>query len=197
MTEALQFRVFLDEDKVKDIDLSLFPDGVPCSDFLALDYLETVPNKFVFFVDKDKLDLTQNYQLYQEYGEVEITTFEKGEVKSLFIPVEAVKELIDSYENTPSLKLMKQAWILSNHVSRLDDLEIKLNGEVSHVVLMGLQQALFIDPSSGPSLNPMLFELSIHLIKQLSQGNEILEEYFITGFPCEYINQAKALLFPE
>ena len=197
MTEASLFRVFLDEEKVKDIDLSMFPDGVPCSDFIALDYEKLIPQNFVFLVDKDNLDLTQNYQFYQKYGEARIVTIKKGEIKVLFIPINAVKRVIDSHGNEAFLEMVKQAWIISNHVRKLSNTVVTLDGETAHTVLMGLQQALFVDIESKKSINPLFLELSIKLIEDLSLGNQTLKEYFIAAFSCEYMEIAKKLLFPE
>ncbi len=197
MTEAPQFRVFLNDEYLPLSKQLRLPNGILCKDFFSLNPDDDCTENFVFLCEFNSLTTEQKLLIYRVFG-LKNSPQEKDE--SLWVPLipwHAVKTVTDCYGNTPSLKLMRQAWILSNHVSRLDDLEIKLNGEVGHVVLMGLQQALFIDSSSGPSLNPMLFELSIHLIKQLSQGNEILKEYFTTGFPCEYMNQAKAALFPK
>ncbi len=197
MTEASLFRVFLDEEKVKDIDLSMFPDGVPCSDFIALDYDEIIPQNFVFLVDKDNLDLTQNYQFYQKYGEARIVTIKKGEIKVLFIPINAVKRVIDSHENEAFLEMVKQAWIISNHVRKLSNTAFTLDGETAHTVLMGLQQALFVDIESRKAMNPLFLELAIKLIEDLSLGNKTLKKYFITTFSCEYMETAKKRLFPE
>ncbi len=197
MTEASLFRVFLDEKKAKGVKISLFPDGIPCSDFLALDYDEIIAKNFVFLVDKDRLSPTENSQIYNKYGERQILTMEKGEIKSLHIPIDAVKRVIDVHENEPPLEIIKQAWIVSNHVRKLSNTGITLNGETAHIVLTGLQQALFVNIEPKKTMNPLFFELAITLIEDLSLGNETIKKYFITTFSCEYMETVKKLLFPE
>ena len=197
MTEAPQFRVFLKQFQETPRLNQLFKEGVPCESFYALDADQLIPKTFVFVIDHPLCSLEQYDQL-DKFCKINTKhTYLTEDDHPLLILADDVIKVIDPTGNEGYLELIKQAWIVSNHVSKLDDLEIKLNGEVSHIVLMGLQQALFIDAEPRKSLNPLFFDLAIHLIKDLSQENETLKEYLITPFSCEYINQAKALLFPE
>ena len=197
MTEVPHFLVSVDYSKVNSIEPSDFPFGIPCCDFFALDKDNEIPKNFFFEVNLDSLTKEQRTLAVNAFLNKLICNENQEMFPALLIPVDVAEKVIHPNGNEAPLEVMRQAWIVSNHVSKLGDLEIKLNGEVGHIVLMGLQQALFIDVEPRKSLNPLFFDLAIHLIKQLSLGNEPLKEYFMTPFPCEYMNSARASLFPE
>ncbi len=194
MTEAPQYRIFLDKEKAGDIDLSRFSNGIPCSDFLALDYNNMLPKNFVFLVDKEKLHLTDNYCLYNEYGNSCIVTMEQGEMQVCPIPIEAVESVIDFNGIKLPLDLMKQSWIISNHVRKLPEIITPINGETAQTILLGLQQALLVNTPSRSDLNKLFFNMAIEMIKQLSLENPTLKEYFLMSFPDDYMEEARERL---
>ncbi len=195
MTETPIFSVFLDQEKVKDIDVSLYPDGIPCIAYLALDSAELFPKKWVFLVDKDRLKFIQNYWLYKKYGESEFFDTQKGEMQTFSIPFEVINSVLDKDGDIQDLSLLQTSWILCNHAHKIDKVQADLDGETTHLIILGLQQALFIGASVDPQTNSRLFEIAINFIDSMSMGNNDLKEAYLTGFPYEYMSKARKLLF--
>ncbi len=194
MTETPIFSVFLDEEKVKDIDVSLYPDGIPCMAYLALDSAELFPKEWIFLVDKDRLDLTQNYWLYNKYGETSFFDPQKGEMQTFSIPFEVINSVLDKDGDIQDLSLLQTSWTLCNHAYKIDKVQADLDGKTTHLIILGLQQALFIGEDVDPQTNNRLFEIAINFIDSMSMGNDGLKEAYLTGFSCEYITKARELL---
>lgn len=197
MTEAPQFRVFLKEGCYPEKLVKLFPDGIPCDDFYPLDIGKAIPKKFVFRVDHPLCSVEQYQVLFECCDIDEKSDFLTDDDHPFIIPWDAVKTVTDCYGNTPSLKLLKQSWQLIDNAKKHTLTMNRIEGSLAHLIIMGLQQALFISPQQETDLNPKYVMLAVELIEVMSKGNQDIKEAYLIGFPCEYIDQAKALLFPE
>ncbi len=196
MIEKLNLTVFLDSEKVKDIDLSLYPEGIPCQTYLPLNDNDSSLSSWVFLVDKEQLNLTQNYQLYNKYKESTLLNTDKGEIKTFLIPFDHVSLLIDWQGTERDLEYIVECQLLTNNAKKVKSADLTVNGETLHILIMGLQQALFLSPADEVNLNQVLLPMAIDMINKITSGNPILKQAYLKGFPCEYIAYARELLFP-
>lgn len=196
MIEKCNLTVFLDPEKVKDIDLSLYPGGIPCQTYLALGDAESPPANWIFLVDEDELDVTQNYQLYNKYGESRLLNTDKKEFEDLFIPFDDVAKVIDWEGIERDLDYIKECWLMSRNAKNIKSIHFTFNGETLHILIMCLQQSLFLSPAEEINLNQFLLPMAVDLIDEITADDRTLKEAYLKGFPCEYITQARELLFP-
>ncbi len=194
MTEAPIFRVSLPDSPTNAVFNKIFPDGVPCKDYHADDYNESIPKNFVFEIDYAFCNEFQIKKIFAELGEDQ----EYGQLDLEHHPYyigfeEGMKVTTDSGKEW-SLEILKQSWIMTNHAKKHNLTFPNLNGEVVHLLIMGLQQALFVEPTEEPLMNQNILMLAVRFIESISMGNRYLKEVYLTGFPCEYMAVAKEQL---
>ncbi|MDJ0582966.1 hypothetical protein [Crocosphaera sp.] len=194
MTEAPLYTVFLDKEKVKDIDLSFCPDGIPCEAYSALDREYLIPKEMVFLVALDKLNAMEKHILLDKYGESDIFDPIKGDIRSILIPFEDVLTAVDSYGNSNDLTIIKQSWMIENNAQKIPLMNLQVDGTAIHLLVVGLQQGLFLDSDNEDSINKLILPIIITFIRKLSKRNSTIEEAYLIGFPDEYVNQARHLL---
>lgn len=191
MTEALQFRVFLDPKEAKDIDLSWFPDGIPCSGFFALDADKVVPQNFVFACDVSQLYEAKCAFIYDAFDLKTEATRKEDKPWIPLIPIKAVKKATFLDGKVLNFQSIREAWIISNHIRKIPEKTFSVDGNALHIMLSGLQQALLVETPYNSAMNDLYFEIAIDLLKQIAFGNRTLSEYFLSPFPSKYEEKAK------
>ncbi|MGK7886423.1 MAG: hypothetical protein AB4057_17590, partial [Crocosphaera sp.] len=106
-----------------------------------------------------------------------------------------VIKVVDEYDMTFPPNVLEGAWLIKDNLSRFPTIGMQIDGHTIHLLISGLQQALFIEPDKESSMNDLFLSITIWLIKKLSNDDSKLKEAYVTGFPCEYITQARELLF--
>ncbi|MDJ0843044.1 hypothetical protein [Crocosphaera sp.] len=86
---------------------------------------------------------------------------------------------------------------MTNHAKKVVDINTFIDGQLAHILIMGLQQALFIENESEPKLNDYILKLAVKFIDALAMGNSTLKECYLTGFPCKYLKTARDQLHLE
>ncbi len=194
MTEVPQFRVFLKESQ-DDIGLnSLFPDGIPCNNFFSQDYNNMVPKDLCFEIYYNFCSEFQIKKIFRSLGEEHEDKQLDLEHHPFLIDFDEIKKVIDINDSEISLDVLKKSWIISNHVKKIPEIITTISGETTHAILLGLQQALFVDTPFRSGLNKLFFGITIGMIEQLSLNNPTLKEYFISSFPDDYVEEARKRL---
>ncbi len=194
MTETPLYTVFLDKEKVKDIDLAFLSDGIPCEAYSTFDREALMPKEMFFIVDKDKLDTIQEHLLNGKYRTSNIFHPIKGDSMSMLIPFDDVSEVVDCYGNVNKLELIKQSWMIENNARNVPLMNLQVDGTALHLLVIGLQQGLFLDPDKDDHISKLVLALTIKFIRKLSNRNSSIEEAYLFGFPDEYVTEARNLL---
>ncbi len=186
MEKVPQFRVFLKYNRRLQSLKDKFPDGIPCLEFLALDRSKIVPKKFVFVCDEELTDEAERAFIYDAFNLTVPHYRGANKVGRTAIPLTEVIKVVDFQGKTPPLELLKQFWIINNQVFKIEKARFELSGPNIHILIMGLQQALLIEPDGEPNFNDFFVGQACSLIKLVTENNPILKGYFIDAFPYEY-----------
>ncbi len=197
MTEALQFRVFLDEDKVDNYIFSMFRKGIPCCDFFALDGDQIVPKNFVFLVDQDKLIGSKIVLLEDAFKSIHTGTWDTEGTSIPYIPLNVVRRVMLPKGETPTLWKLTTEWILGNNASKIEEINWKTSGIQVHILILSLQQALAYKINENLPFNHLFLAQALLLIKAITDNDSDLKKMYLYQFPHKYHNAARKGLFSE
>ena len=194
MTEVPQFRVFLkDYERFQSLKDKL-PEGIICCDFMDLNEGTDDPINLVFLVDINRLLGIEHVLIDDVFKCIYTGTIDTECTSIPYIPLSMVKTVKDSQGEEISTSSFISSKLLVENARKFKEINFSLNGDSLHVLIMGLQQALFIEPNSTPSLNDCFLTVACELIEKITEGNIALNELYYYGFPCEYMAVAKEQL---
>ena len=150
----------------------------------------------VFVVDESQLESTELNELSKVLCDSRSVYLTNGKRVNYWIPKDKVIKVIDSEDFGGNTRFLEQAWLLTENASKIKEIRAEFDGNAIHLLIMGLQQALFIEPTGETSINDLIFPVAIDFIEKISNEDKNLKEAYIVGFSCEYISQARKLLFP-
>ena len=113
-----------------------------------------------------------------------------------WIPQEKVLKVTDINQPCLTDNVLDECFLMVENASKLKNLTLQVDGNAIHLLIIGIQQALFIEPQKDLSINDLILPMAVDLIKRLTKDDEALKKAYLTGFPCEYIVKARELLFP-
>ena len=185
MTETPNFRAFLDSTKDTIGLRTLFPEGLPCKAYYATDGNNLIPKNFVFEVDYNFCSDFQIKKIFRELGTEHEHQQLDLEHHPFCITFDEVSAVEDKQNSILDLFILQKTWILCNHANKVDAIQVDLDGKTTHLIILGLQQALFINSEFDEQTNIRFLGIAIQLINCMSMGDSNLKEAYLTGFPCE------------
>ncbi len=194
MTEVPQFRVFLkDNERFKSLN-DKFPQGIICCDFIDLNEGTNDPINMVLLVDINRLVGSDHVLLDDVFKSIYTGTIDTEGTAIPYIPLSMIKTVTDLEGAEISTTSFISSKFLVENARKFEEINFSLNGGSLHLLIMGLQQALFVSPNSEPSLNDCFLTIVCELINKITKGDVALNELYYYGFPCEYMEAAKEKL---
>ncbi|CCQ69520.1 hypothetical protein CWATWH0402_5688 [Crocosphaera watsonii WH 0402] len=68
------------------------------------------------------------------------------------------------------------------NASKLKNLTLQVDGNAIHLLIIGIQQALFIEPQKDLSINDLILPMAVDLIKRLTKDDEALKKGIFNWF---------------
>ena len=196
MQTAPNYRVLLTEHKrLKSLEKN-HPSGLPCTDFRKVFAFADVKYTLAYIVDKSQFEQWELTLLSECLCNSKPVYLEDGKRVDYWIPQEKVLKVTDINQPCLTDNVLDECFLMVENASKLKNLTLQVDGNAIHLLIIGIQQALFIEPQKDLSINDLILPMAVDLIKRLTKDDEALKKAYLTGFPCEYIVKARELLFP-
>ena len=196
MLTVPNYRVFFKEDSSLNKFRSKYPNGVPCKYCNKGFHEISKQPEFWFYLDENFADCQEFIELAK--GAVGYYANVKSGKKDVrfFVSADKVELIVDYNEPCLTDDVLDECFLMVENASKLKNLTLQVDGNAIHLLILGIQQALFIEPQKDLSINDLILPMAVDLIERLTKDDEALKKAYLTGFPCEYIVKARELLFP-
>ena len=194
MAELAIFNVFLTFNSRLQSFKDTHPNGIPCTDFLEAYDENQKPLGYAFIVDTSNLAAWQIAALKEELCQHKSIYNKDGIKLTCFIPHTSAFKVFDRNNKEVIINHLNDAALVVKNAASINRIVIDTNGSNVHLLIVGLQQALFIKPNSTPSINDHILTLAVDAIKRIAGDKTDVKRAYLTGFPDDYVNQAREML---
>ncbi len=182
METAPKYRIWLNGNPEHDKFREHFPDGVPCRDFFKENDHNPKDRNFVFSLDFEAMTIDQAVCVFPWIDPTNTHIQLTNENYFYHISSTEVIKVIDGIGNECVPMILEESWILVKNARKFEKINMEVDGKAIHLLIMGLQQALFIEPIHELTINDLILPMAIDFIKRLSNGYYHVKEAYANGF---------------